>query len=100
MSDETAKPFRLRRDMPVQIPLYLMLSLLGTVAMAAVVWSGDHNAVAEHETKIANLETQTKQLQGELAGLRGELGALRGEVRVMSNNIDWIRNALDRRPRE
>lgn len=100
MGDSTSTPFRLRRDMPVQIPLYLMVSLLGTVAMAAVVWSGDHNSVAEHEMKIADLQGQTKQLQAELSGLRGELGALRGEVRVMSNNIDWIRNALDRRPRE
>lgn len=64
MSNEprTSAPWSIHEQTRVKIPLVLLVTLCGVASAAAVVWSGDHNRVAEHEQRLDAYDARLQRL--------------------------------------
>jgi hypothetical protein len=83
-SDRTSPPITLADQTKIRLPLVMLLSLLALVATAAVVWSGDHNAVADHASQLATHDSRIRKLEEEQT-----------DIAVMKNDVRWIRSTLE-----
>jgi hypothetical protein len=81
---ETRPSWKITETTNVRIPLALLLTLLSVVGYAAVKWSGDHNAVADHTIQISEHEGRIKGLE-----------ASKAEIAVMQNDVRWIRATIE-----
>lgn len=87
-TDRTSPPFNLGEQTKVRLPLLMLLGLLAVVASAAVVWSGDHNAVAEHAATLSDHESRLKQVESS-----------RTDIEVVKNDVQWIRRTIEQQQR-
>lgn len=83
-TDRTSAPFNLGDQTKVRLPLVMLLTLLAFVASAAVVWSGDHSALADHATTLSTHDQRIRKLEENQA-----------DIAVMRNDVLWIRRTLE-----
>lgn len=91
MSEKTERivpQFNFSDETRIRLPLVMLLSLLAVVAASAVVWSGDHSAVAEHKLKLEDHAARLRALEESQT-----------DFAVMKNDVKWIRSTLEQQAR-
>lgn len=87
-ADRVVPQFNFSDDTRVRLPLVMLVSLLALVAGSAIVWSGDHAAVAEHRTKLDDHAARLRTLEESQT-----------DFAVMKNDVKWIRATLEQQSR-
>jgi uncharacterized protein YlxW (UPF0749 family) len=76
------------------------LSLLSVVATAAVVWAGDHHAVARHEEEIQVLSEQVRALQlaqKEIEVIKANVTSSKTTLEDVGRRVEWMQREMMRR---